>query len=132
MQAISVRQPEAWLIVRGHKDIENRSVRTHKRGYVAIHAASKRMTREDWEWLRGLCEDNDTAPPDESEIRYGGVIGVVEITDCVTDHPSPWFEGPYGYVLANPVQFAPDEFLPWKGKLGWFDVPVEMTEEESH
>ena len=129
MQAISIRQPEAWLIVNGHKDIENRSVRTRKRGYVAVHASAKRMTREDWKWLRETCALNDTPAPSESEILYGGVIGVVEITDCVTDHPSPWFEGDYGYVLANPIPFTAEEFLPCKGKLGWFPVDVEMVEE---
>ena len=115
--------------MKGYKDIENRSIRTSKRGRVAIHASGKRMTREDWEWLRGLCEDNGATAPDESEILYGGVIGTVEITDCVTDHPSPWFEGPYGYVLANPIEFVPEDFLPWKGKLGWFDVPIDIVEE---
>lgn len=130
MDAISVRQPEAWLIVNGCKGIENRNIRTHKRGYVAIHAATKRMTRDDWDWLRGLCEDNGVLAPDESEILYGGVIGAVRIVDCVEDHPSPWFEGPFGYVLADPIPFTAEEFLPWKGKLGWFDVPVDIVEEE--
>lgn len=127
MQAISIRQPEAWLILQGYKDIENRSQRTHKRGYVAIHAAAKRMTRDDWNWLRGLCEDNGAPIPDESAILYGGVIGVMEITDCVTSHPSPWFEdGAFGYVIGDT---APCEFLPCKGKLGWFDVDIEMVRE---
>lgn len=125
MQAISIRQPEAWLIINGYKDIENRSQRTTKRGYVAVHASGKRMTRDDWDWLRGLCEDNGVTAPSEEDIRYGGVIGVVQITDCVTEHPSPWFEGDYGYVLDNPT---PCNFLSCKGRLGWFDVNIEVEE----
>ncbi len=125
MKAISIRQPEAWLIIQGYKDIENRTWATTRRGWVAVHAASKRMTRDDWEWLRGLCDDNDVTAPTEDEILYGGVIGVVEIVDCVTQHDSPWFEGGFGFVLDNPT---PCEFLPCKGKLGWFDVDLEVEE----
>jgi hypothetical protein len=43
MKALSIRQPWAWLIVNGYKDIENRSWATKFRGPVLIHAA-KGMT----------------------------------------------------------------------------------------
>ncbi|WP_234838619.1 ASCH domain-containing protein [Sinorhizobium meliloti] len=39
--AISIMQPWAWLIVNGHKDIENRDWPTKSRGPVAIHAGKK-------------------------------------------------------------------------------------------
>lgn len=38
MRAITVRQPWAWAIARGGKDIENRSWGTSYRGLLAIHA----------------------------------------------------------------------------------------------
>ena len=121
MQAISIRQPEAWLIVNGHKDIENRSIRTHKRGYVAVHASAKHMTREDWKWLRETCALNDTPAPDESEILYGGVIGVVEIVDCVTASASRWFFGRFGFMIRNA---RPLPFRPCRGMLGFFTPDV--------
>lgn len=31
-------------------------------------------------------------------LRFSGVIGVVEIVDCVSAHPSKWFEGEFGFV----------------------------------
>jgi hypothetical protein len=31
----------------------------------------------------------------------GGIIGIAEIVDCVAAHTSPWFEGPFGFVLRN-------------------------------
>ena len=31
MKAISIRQPWAWLVVNGHKDVENRTWRTKHR-----------------------------------------------------------------------------------------------------
>lgn len=32
----------------------------------------------------------------------GGIVGTVDIVGCVTDHPSPFFFGKYGFVLKNP------------------------------
>jgi hypothetical protein len=39
MRALSVRQPYAWLIVAGLKDVENRSRRLRHRGPLLIHAS---------------------------------------------------------------------------------------------
>lgn len=41
MKALTVRQPWAWAIARGHKPIENRSWAPTYRGPLAIHAAAK-------------------------------------------------------------------------------------------
>ena len=35
-------------------------------------------------------------------MQRGGIVGVVDVIDCVTSHSSPWFAGAYGLVLANP------------------------------
>jgi hypothetical protein len=48
MKALSIRQPWAWLIVKGYKDIENRTWATKLRGRVFVHA-SKGMTRAEYE-----------------------------------------------------------------------------------
>src|SRR5438105_11911405 len=37
--AVSIRQPWAWLVVMGYKDVENRSWRTNHRGALLIHAS---------------------------------------------------------------------------------------------
>jgi ASCH domain len=39
MQVLSVRQPWAWAIARGHKAIENRTWDASYRGVLAIHAS---------------------------------------------------------------------------------------------
>ena len=41
MRAITIRQPWAELIVRGDKDVENRSWRTRHRGPLLIHAGAR-------------------------------------------------------------------------------------------
>jgi hypothetical protein len=39
MKALSIRQPWAWLIIAGIKDIENRRWATNHRGPILVHAA---------------------------------------------------------------------------------------------
>ncbi len=123
MKALSVRQPEAWLIVNGYKDVENRTRSTNVRGLIAIHASSKVMTKADCEYLATICEALEIPVP--SDLQYGGIVGVVEVVDCVTDSDSDWFSGPYGYVLGA---FSTVDFVPCKGALGFFDTPLEFEE----
>lgn len=127
MKALSIRQPWAWLIVHGGKDIENRDWSTQFRGRVLVHA-SKGMTRDEYDsgyiFARGKCG----AFPREEELLRGGVVGSVEIVACVIDSDSPWFVGRYGFVLRDP---RPLPFAPMRGKLGFFEVPsVAMTPNE--
>jgi hypothetical protein len=37
---------------------------------------------------------------ERDQMRYGGIIGCVELFDVVTEYPPLWFEGPFGFVLA--------------------------------
>jgi hypothetical protein len=52
------------------------------------------------------------------DCRFGGIIGQVDIVDCVDKSASPWFVGPFGFVLRNP-RILP--FRPCKGALGFFN-----------
>ena len=40
----------------------------------------------------------------------------------------PWFFGPYGFVLAEVAAFG--EPIPWRGELGFFEVPAALTLEK--
>lgn len=107
--ALSVRQPWAWLIVNGHKTIENRTWRTHKRGRILIHAGQRYDLAPDyWPW-----------PDIERPIyfQHGGIIGQADIIDCVTEDPSRWFDGPFGFVLMNA---RPRRFRACPGRQGFF------------
>jgi hypothetical protein len=42
LKAISIRQPRAWLIVNGYKDVENRIWAANVRGRVLIHAGASK------------------------------------------------------------------------------------------
>lgn len=121
LKALSIIQPWPTLIVLGMKDIENRDWSTNYRGPVAVHAGKK---------LDESCAislDRGYHPVSNRRVRYvsetqtyprGGIVGVVDIVDCVEVSDSEWFVGRYGFVLANP---KPVEFIPVKGALGFFD-----------
>jgi len=50
MKALSIRQPWAWLLVEGFKDIENRTWKTNYRGSFLIHA-SKQFDTKSVVWI---------------------------------------------------------------------------------
>jgi hypothetical protein len=120
MKALSIRQPWAWLIVMGYKDVENRTWSTRFRGRFLVHAG-KKFDHTGYRWV---ASEMGLAMPEPHEFACGGIVGMAEIVDCVTQHDSPWFFGPYGFVLENarPLQFAP-----LRGSLGFFDVDGTFT-----
>lgn len=123
LKALSIKQPWAWLIVNGYKDVENRSRRTHFRGRILVHAG-KTMTRADYDacvLFMQSCLDVLPPLPDYKELRAqcGGFVGEVDIVDCVTWSDSPWFTSDFGWVLARPKAF---ELRPALGTLGFFKV----------
>jgi len=125
MKALSIRQPWAWLIVNGQKDIENRSWPTRFRGPVLIHAA-KGMTRDEYEDAASLCNKLAVTLPAFDKLERGGVVGQATVTDCVGDSASPWFFGKFGFVLADA---KPLPFVPCKGQLMFFETDAAPSDE---
>jgi hypothetical protein len=112
MKAVTVFQPYAWLLVMGIKPIENRTWRTRHRGPLLIHAGAK--------WYPGGKERIALLGikiPDDLPTR--GIVGIVEVTGVVTQADTPWFEGPYGWSLANPSELP---FVPVRGAQGLFEI----------
>lgn len=129
--ALSIRQPWAWAIIHVGKDIENRTWDTKVRGTILVHASGGMTRREYDDFVDVANFVNDVVPPLKRftfpalpDLQRGGIIGTVEIVDCVKDSTSPWFFGPFGFVLKNP---KPMPFVPLKGKLGFFEVPESAT-----
>ena len=142
MKALSIRQPWAWLIAAGYKDIENRSWHTQVRGTILIHAGK---TVEDPEYPQQLMQfqiaresddkdyDADTIKEVQAINRYrtaydspamrGAIIGAAEISDCLHASTSLWYQGDHGFLLRNPKLF--DVPIPWIGKLGFFEVDTD-------
>lgn len=121
MLTLSIQQPWAWAICNAGKDIENRSWPTKIRGEFLIHAG-KKFDPDGYEFLREF----DIIPPQE-EVLLGGIVGIAEIYDCVTDHPSVWFFGKYGFVLRGQRPLA---FMPLRGQLGFFETEYQVCAEQ--
>ncbi len=127
MKTLSIKQPWAWLICAGYKDVENRKWWTNFRGRIYVHAGKGRDKAAIEELVTGtvphLHEDAE-AYIFHMELNnlwdLGAIIGEVDIIDCVTESKSPWFVGKYGFVLANPVLY--DKPIPYRGQLGFFEV----------
>lgn len=118
MKALSILQPWAWLIVHGHKDIENRSWPTRFRGRFLVHAGKKWGREQEEDLARVRSQFPHLVIPDRFDV--GGIVGAATITDCVNDSASPWFVGEWGFVLSDA---ATCPFVPYRGQLGWFDIP---------
>lgn len=115
LPVLSIRQPYAWLVVNGLKDVENRSWRTQFRGPLLIHAGLSRsmLGAADLAW----CEVTGRVRLPE-EFEMGGIIGYVEVVGCVRRHASPWKQpSSWGWVLARA---RPIKFRECKGALGFF------------
>ena len=122
MKVLVVRQPWAWLIVNGYKDIENRSWGTKYRGPLLIQASANLPSKSEFENSVALARKKGvTALPDDFE--KGGIVGMVQVNGCVENSRSKWFEGPVGWVLSKPKKL---KFTPLKGRLGLFDPPSHL------
>lgn len=125
MKAISIRQPWAWFILHGGKRIENRSWRAAYRGPVLIHASSWWQADEVYADFVSVRERRILPPGlpsvslNDLKAQRGGIVGRARIVDCVTASDSPWFMGPFGFVLED-VEAVP--FRARRGALGFFDV----------
>lgn len=118
MKGIAVRQPFAWLIVNGHKEIEYRSWLTKFRGLVLVHASLK--LHADAAHIVWDCEQAGIPLP--KAVHTGGIVGVVNVIDC-----QPVAQGGYGFLLADA---RPLKFYPFKGKLGFFETGLELKDLE--
>lgn len=122
--ALSVRQPLAWAILHAGKDVENRSRHAVDKGIMSagkrlcIHASGG-MTRDEYEAAKAfMFKISVKCPPPASLIR-GAIIGEVDVVAIVKEHNgSPWWMGPRGLLLANPLAYAAP--IPVRGALGYF------------
>lgn len=143
MKAISIRQPWAWLVAMGVKDIENRTWPTKHRGRTLIHAGQT-MTRREYadvaDFVRSINRSNliagSGAPPiilpEFENLERGGIIGTVDIHDCILPERrvSHWhMEGQHGFALRDATRVR---FKPYHGQLGIFYVPDGILKEPAH
>lgn len=152
MKALTIRQPWAWAIINGGKDVENRTrnIAGAYRGPVAIHAGRgwSDLGAADRNVLGAMCAaDPHSAPLVEAlgqvervddAFEYGAVIGVVDLVDVHAGWTeptpcNPWaqrYDGRCGLnhlVLTNPR--ALPRPIPWRGQLGLWNLPDDVLGE---
>jgi hypothetical protein len=76
------------------------------------------MTRAEYEESAAFMTSIGVECPPAHDLLRGGIIGTVDIVTVVRTHPSPWFFGPCGIVLASP---AAVDIISATGALGLFD-----------
>lgn len=120
--ALSVRQPWAWAIIHGGKDVENRSAVSISTGRmtareICIHA-SLGMTQDEYGSASRFMESIGVDCPPPDQLIRGGIIGSVCVVGVVSESESDWFFGPRGLTLSNarPIRDA----IPCIGELGYF------------
>lgn len=132
---LSVRQPWAWLICEGLKDVENRNWKTNYRGTLYIHAGKS----FDWDALYCLDHTIDRRAAelkagkhfginfDKSRFRitkhedeFGAIVGRVDLIDCGRSQ-SVWAqpEVKYHWTVRNGQHIVP---VPMRGQLGLFRI----------
>lgn len=112
-KALSIKQPWAWLIAAGYKDVENRSWPTNYRGRFYIHASKKYDKKailprfiDGPNAIKILADIVKTAMLIGDHWPLGAIIGEASIIDCKYRFPdendnlySPWAEaGMYGFI----------------------------------
>ena len=108
LRCLSIRQPWAELILRGTKDVENRTWDTSHRGLLLVNAARRIESEAARE--HGI----ESAPT-------GSIVGVVNVVDCTRTVSSPWhIPGMYGWYLKDPIRFT--DPVPCRGALGLFRI----------
>ena len=108
MRAITVKQPWAWAIAAGFKDVENRTTNWSYRGPLAIHAGRHWSRRGEGSTLietawRARIAASIPVAAGQPEFVTGAIIAVVDLVDI---HPAidsrtsrtccePWGESRY-------------------------------------
>lgn len=126
LKALSIRQPWAWLIVHGHKDIENRSWNTSFRGEFLIHASAG-MTPHEYIEAQQYAERRgvrDLPSFRDMQRERGGIVGRAMLVDVLSPttrrSPHEWHEREcFGYVLMDASSVP---LVPMKGKLRFFEA----------
>jgi len=106
---LSIKNPWAYLVVLGIKDIENRSWKTNYRGKLLIHATQTPIKFNSYNELFTsdqikIIQDNNI---NFNQMINSAIIGDVELIDCIQNSNSLWAEtGQWHWVLSTPKIYS--------------------------
>jgi hypothetical protein len=134
IEALSLIEPWATLIVVAGKNPENRKWSTKKRGWFLIHT-SQQMPQDEYdgavEFARAAGYQGPLPAP--AEIRKGVIMGAAKITGCMSyadqkraGHDMRWsMQGQYGFFLSDVIALPP---VPARGMPSFWKVPRQVRE----
>jgi hypothetical protein len=131
MKAISLWQPWASLWCSDAKVHETRHWSTNYRGWLAVHAAKRRIDDLSGDPLDDIC-DVQWGHHWGLELPRGAIVGMVDLIDCrqmkftapASDDDrecGDWADERYAWRRGKFVLFA--DAIPYRGAQGFFDVP---------
>jgi hypothetical protein len=135
MRVLTVRQPWAWAIIHGGKDVENRTrnLAGDYRGPVAIHVATACPLLDDETRVSRLVGRSVRTMKSFAPVDGGHIIGVVDLVAVVDGREpspkgvevlgeSPWADPDMWHLyLTNPRPLR--EPIPYRGGLGLRHLP---------
>ena len=127
MKCLSVSQPFADLIISGKKTIELRNWNTSFRGEFLIHAPLK-IRNEDCKRLKITKKFITGAIVGKAtiyDVKKYNSVKEVKIDEKFHFASKGFQNKKYGFILKNPKQFRIP--IPYKGRLGFFDVVLPKT-----
>ena len=125
IKCLTVRQPWSYLIVNGHKTIENRSWSIGYRGPVVIQSAAKVGNRDEF---NTLCLDieRETGIHLPLQFTLGSTEGIVTLSDVTKNSRSIWAApGDYHWILKDPIKLPA---VSVSGKLGLWDLRLKSLQ----
>lgn len=121
-RVLSLKQPWLYAVTNLGKPVENRRWPAPDwiiGQTIALHA-SKTDDKAGYEAIYRI--DQTTVLPDFLDRQC--IVATAKVVEVVTEHDSPWFFGPYGWVLDEVKTL--DDWIPIKGHLGLWRLPVEV------
>lgn len=131
MQALSLKQPYAWLIANGYLLVDDRTWGSQYRGPMLIHA-SKGLYESYYDYLKA---NTDIPLPPKEELAYGGVVGIANLVLCCQPgnmpkdisreqraHFGDVHDEYFGFLFEDAT---PLPFMACRGKLGIFEIDVD-------
>jgi len=122
MRALTLHGCWAWAVAHAGKDIENRVweiPRAHLGTRIAIHAGSNPGSASARARVAESCH--------QTPVRYPAqvIVATALLAGCVEGSDSPWYIGPYGWLLRDVRRL--DTPIACKGALGLWVVPPTIA-----
>lgn len=132
VNALSFKQPYAWLIANGYLLVDDRSWSTSYRGVILIHASKGIYTP----YYDHLVANTDLPIPSQEKLGYGGIVGIAKLVLCASADNIPQTlkkeqRAHFANVPSDGFGFLFDDarplaLMPCPGKLGIFEIDMDV------